>query len=277
MKSCDRARPHGVDGLAEKSAFERLPQRAAASRPRSRRSPLVDDALDLRSVEAARDVEPSEIRSRAPTAPAPTVSTGEQMRTRRCARLIALRDPPRQRLAEPGREPGTHLVPAMPHRIGLDEAAVLDDPFRPELARSRPCKSAASFGRLRRSRSRSPAATTNRRSSSSTPSRPSAPSRTAYLWCIRSGIPAIGRCGTPQRRDQLDVRLRGRRHRDRVAMADVVDHPDSDAARRRGLDRPADELCGLGPQVEVVLREVERPPSLRQKGRDLLSPRPRRC
>jgi hypothetical protein len=23
------------------------------------------------------------------------------------------------------------------------------------------------------------------------------PSRTAYLWCIRSGMPAIGRCGTP--------------------------------------------------------------------------------
>ena len=23
------------------------------------------------------------------------------------------------------------------------------------------------------------------------------PSRTTYLWCIRSGIPAIGRCGTP--------------------------------------------------------------------------------
>ena len=53
-------------------------------------------------------------------------------------------------------------------------------------------------------------------------------------------------------------------------MADVVDQPDRDAARCRGLDRPAHELRGLGPQVKVVLRKIERPLGLPQEGRDLL-------
>ena len=42
-------------------------------------------------------------------------------------------------------------------------------------------------------------------------------------------------------------------------MTDVVDHPHGHAPLRGSLDRAADDLRGFVGQVEVVLREVERP------------------
>ena len=55
-------------------------------------------------------------------------------------------------------------------------------------------------------------------------------SRITYLWCIRSGTPATGLRGQPQRRDQLRVGLGRRRHGDRVGVIDVVHDPDGDSA-----------------------------------------------
>jgi hypothetical protein len=62
-----------------------------------------------------------------------------------------------------------------------------------------------------------------------------------------------------ERRDQLDVGLGRRRHGDRIPVTDVVDHPHGHASLRGIPDRAADDLRGLFGQVEVVLREVERP------------------
>ena len=66
-----------------------------------------------------------------------------------------------------------------------------------------------------------------------------APSRTTYLWCIRSGMPATAFPLDRQRRDQLHVGLRRRRHRDRVAVVDVVGEADSDPARGRAATASA--------------------------------------
>ena len=75
--------------------------------------------------------------------------------------------------------------------------------------------------------------------------------------------------GDAERRDQLDVRLGRRRHRDRVPVVDVVDHANGHSARGRVLDRAADDRGGLGPEMKVVLGEVERLFRLAEKGRDL--------
>ena len=63
--------------------------------------------------------------------------------------------------------------------------------------------------------------------------------------------------GHTQGLDELEVGLRRRRHRDRIPVVDVVDHPNRHAPRRRVLDRSADDRRGLGRKVEVVLRKVE--------------------
>jgi hypothetical protein len=52
-------------------------------------------------------------------------------------------------------------------------------------------------------------------------------------------------------------------------VIDVVDHPNRYAARRRVLDRPADDRGGLGREVEVVLSQVDRVLGPAEEGLDL--------
>ena len=167
------------------------------------------------------------------------------MRTRR-ARPDRLRDPVRERLAVAGREPGAHLASAerRPASVRPSRSA---RPRRSSRAPRSPRRSARRARATARSRARSPAARTSRRSSSSSRSRPASPSRTTYLWCIRSGTPAIARARRAERRDQLAVGLRRRRHRDRVAVVEVVDEADGDAALDRRADRARSVSARLRP------------------------------
>ena len=129
------------------------------------------------------------------------VITGEQIRTRRRARPIARAIAVDERLAVAGREPRAHSHPADVEGRGST---------RPLCSTAPVVQSSSKFGRNApralasgRSRRRSPGARTSRRSSSSSPSRRVSPSRTTYLWCMRSGTPAIARAGTPSDGDQL--------------------------------------------------------------------------
>ena len=129
--------------------------------------------------------------------------------------------------------------------------------------------------RVRRSRRRSPAATRSRLSSSASRSRPSAPSRITYLWCIRSGTPAIGLRRRPGaiaisctsgsgRRRHWDRHARGRRCRRTVSARLVL--------RRAGIASPTIAAVS-GPRLKsywarssVSLRPVE---ERRDEPRDL--------
>ena len=86
-------------------------------------------------------------------------------------------------------------------------------------------------------------------------------------------MPAIGLPSTGSDRDQLDVGLGRRRHRDRQAVVDVVDEACLDAARLGAAKRVADDPRRLGAEVEVVLRRVEGVPGpveeRRHSARDL--------
>ena len=62
-----------------------------------------------------------------------------------------------------------------------------------------------------------------------------------------------------ERRDQRGVGLRGRWNRDRVPMVDVVEEANCDAARVRRPDRLPDERGVFRAEVQVVVGEVERP------------------
>ena len=186
------------------------------------------------STQPATSTEPSATTCASVPSTGPVVITGEQIRTRRRAQPDALRDLHGQILAVTGREPGAQ--PVLP--AGIDEAAPRDVTGLPQLLEVERERLARSPRRARR-RPRSPAATMSRRSSSASRSRPCSSSRTTYLWCIRSGTPAIALPSTGSARDQQHVRLGRRRHRDRVRVVDVVGEAHAHAARRpRGAPRP---------------------------------------
>ena len=92
----------------------------------------------------------------------------------------------------------------------------------------------------------------------SDPVQTDSPSRITYLWCIRSGMPAIAFPSTGSVAISVGVGLGRRRHRDRVRVVDVVGESRLHAARGGPPERVADDLLRGLAEVEVVLREVER-------------------
>jgi hypothetical protein len=138
---------------------------------------------------------PSSIRSQSAESTGATVSTGEQIRTRRFARRMCLAIRRDSASPNPGVNHARILVPPTRAGFGSTNPLVLDDALRPELLEVR-VKSLAS------SADSTIAITFSCRDHESSvqfvdPVHTLSPSRTTYLWCIRSGIPAIGRCGTP--------------------------------------------------------------------------------
>ena len=67
------------------------------------------------------------------------------------------------------------------------------------------------------------------------PVQTASPSRTTYLWCIRSGTPAIAAGGQAELEDVRGRAGRRGRHGDRPRVVDVVGDPDVDPARGRVL------------------------------------------
>ncbi len=198
---------------------------------------------------------PSEIRSESADSTGATVRTGEQIRTRRRARLIRFAIRRDNASPNPGVNQARTLFPATRTGLGSTKPLSSTIPFDQSCSKSA-VKSAASFV------DSAITITFSWRVHESSvqfadPVHTASPSRTDVLVVHQIGDARDRPVRHAQRRDQLDVRLRRRRHGNRVPMADVVDHPHRDPARCRGLDRPAHELCGLGRQVEVVLREIE--------------------
>ena len=138
---------------------------------------------------------PSSIRSASADSTGATVSTGEQIRTRRSARRMCLAI--RRDSASP--------------KPGVNHARILVSSTRTGFGSTKPLRSTMPFDqssskflvKLPASFSDSTIAITFscRDHESSVqfvePVQTVSPSRTAYLWCMRSGIPAIGRWGTP--------------------------------------------------------------------------------
>ena len=187
------------------------------------------------------------------------MSTGDAIRTRSRRLADVLGHPVGQRLAVLGAEPGAHLR-AVHLLTGAGRAPVFSTwPRLPELverrARTRMRSSVSS-----RSRSRSPGASRSRRSSSSIPSSTASPSRTANLWCMRSGIPATPRVVDRKRLDRLGPRLRRRRDRDRPGVGDVVERAGRrPRAGRAERSEASTSATGVGLEADVVHREVEAP------------------
>ncbi len=188
-----RGLPGERGALQEPPEHRHLPARVAVQ------APLVEDAVDLRVVDDPGDVDSAvgcHLRQRAEDG-----SGAEHGRRNPYAPLRApdpLRDPVREVLAVPGREPGPHLDAADVHGPRLDEPGARDVAVLPELLEVE----LERIGELRRAgdrRPRSPAAPTSRSSSSWSRSRQppdrgartcgaSGPARPGSLWS-RSGAP----------------------------------------------------------------------------------------
>ena len=135
--------------------------------------------------------------------------------------------------------------------------------------------------RVDASRRRSPGASTSRASSSSSRSRPPSPSRTTYLWCIRSRQPGIGLTGTPSVSSTCGS-VRGGAGKNgplavvRRPLVLVEGDPHAHAARRRVADRVRDAVADRARQAHVVECEVERPRAPRRARPRRARRRPRR-
>ena len=162
------------------------------------------------------------------------VSTGEQIRTRRCARPIACPILCERSSPWPGvnqtRTPSCHSGSTVP--------------VPPTCRAERAARSRAGTPPRAPGESTTTITFSCRVHASSVqfvePVQTDSPSRITYLWCIRSGTPAIGNASTGSAVDQRLVGRRRRRDRDRPRVVDVVGEPDVNAARRRhgGSRRP---------------------------------------
>ena len=84
------------------------------------------------------------------------------------------------------------------------------------------------------------------------------PSRTTYLWCIRSGTPGIAAVGNGSDSTSSGFVLRRRRDHRLLRVVDVVRETDRDAARNRGRECALDDLREVVGEMEVVDRDLER-------------------
>ena len=135
------------------------------------------------------------IRSDSADSTGATVRTGEQIRTRRLARLIRFAIRRDNASPNPGVNQARTLLPAIRTGFGSTKPLPSTIPFDQSCSKSA-VKSAASFvdSTIR--------ITFSCRVHESSvqfadPVQTVLPSRTTYLWCMISGMPAIGRCATP--------------------------------------------------------------------------------
>ncbi len=73
------------------------------------------------------------------------------------------------------------------------------------------------------------------------PVQTASPSRTTYLWCIRSGVPGIDAVGKGSVSRSSGSARERRRHREALCLLDVVDEPDGDAAAHSADERVLDD------------------------------------
>ena len=168
-----------------------------------------------------------------------------------------LRDPARQRLAEARREPGAHPR-VSPTRTGFGSTNPLCSTTPFDQSSSKFFVKAAR--ELRRLDDRDHVLLARPRVVR--PVRRARPDGLAVAHHVLV-VHQVGDAGDrplrhAERGDELDVRLRRRRHRDRVAVPDVVDHPHRDPARGASLIAPPTTAAVSGGEVEVVVGEVER-------------------
>jgi hypothetical protein len=224
MKLCRLPIAHGSERFP---LFEQrdLPRHGAVL------APLPEHVVDLRRVDAARDV----------TAPVgdPLRQDPEHRRRRDHRRADSdslrvpdlLRDPRRQRIGETRREPRPHLRAVDLNGSRLDEAAPLDVTVPPQLLevqRERRCKLGGVDGDDHVLLSRPRVIRPVRRPR---PERLAVAHDELVVHQVGDARDRLRRHA--KRRDQLGVRLRRRRHRDRVRVVDVVDDPHRHAAAVR--------------------------------------------
>ena len=168
-----------------------------------------------------------------------------------------LRDPCRERLAVPRREPRAHLAVADADGVRRNSSGQLDGTGLPQLGEVLlvpRCERRRANDRddvlLPRERVVGPVHRAG-------PHGLAVPDHVLVVHQVRNARDRAGR--DVERRDQVGVGLRRRRYRDRVPVVDVVEEPNRDAARRCRPDRVADEGGVLRTEVQVVVGEVERP------------------
>ena len=222
----DASGAYGVEGLPGKSAaLEHLRQERALPGRAAVRRPLVEDLRRSawRRRRPSRSTRPSAAhlgeRRRAPaprSAPARRSAPAGAARADRRRRSGATAPRP-----WPGREPGAHRRPP-PTATGRGSTRPCPRRRRgPRAPRSR-ARRRPRAPATRRRRSRSPRASTSPASSSSSRSTPPSPSRTTYLWCIRSGIARDALSGTPSASSSSGLGARRRREPARAAVVRVV-------------------------------------------------------
>ena len=125
------------------------------------------------------------------------VSTGEQMRIRRFARPIAFAIRCESASPNPGQNQGRISMPST--RTGLGSVVPVPSTF-PD---SQSCSKSSVYACASSGESITAMTFSSRDHESSVqfvdPVHTEEPSRTTYLWCIRSGTPAIGFVGTDRR------------------------------------------------------------------------------
>ena len=82
-------------------------------------------------------------------------------------------------------------------------------------------------------------------------------SRIAYLWCIRSGTPGIGRVSIGSASSSSGAVFGGGGTGIGPGVVDVVDEPHRDAALLRADERLRDDLRRVVVQPDVVERQLE--------------------
>ena len=237
--------------------------------------PLVEDAVDLRVVDDAADVDLSvgaDLGQRPEDRPRAEHGRGDPDPPLRLA--DPLRDPVRERLAVLGREPGPHLDPVHVDRPRLDVTRADHVAGLPELVEVE-AVGVRELGRLDdRDHVLLPRPRVLRPVHRAGPDRLAVADRVLVVHQVgdAGNRPRLDR----QRFEQLGRRLRRRRHRDRPGVVDVVDEPDDDAALLRVDQRRGDELGRLVVQADVVERELQRllcgaretrPPRVRRRRR----------
>ena len=263
MKSWTASGRHGVEGLPLKRHLERRRAAAGSSRRELRvLRPLLEHRRDLRARRPRRRCRSCRARPARSGSPAPGPRSSPARRSAPAARAGRSRRAIRCESSSPC--PGVNqAAPARRRRraVGLDVAAALDVAPLPELAE------VARVGGRRAAESSTVASTFSWRVQESIvqlaePVQTASPSRTTYLWCIRSGMPGMPFARRPELLEHVALgarrrRLEGRRSGPGVVVVEGQPHPH--AAAHGGAQRVGDGVADRAGQPHVVERELERP------------------